>query len=149
MSKLAALGLELVPAAPDEVAFILDAWCSSYRSSPWAGTISNDRYQEVQRWTINSLIARGAELRVAIPADPSLPRRIVGFVCYEAPSLLHYVYTKQSYRHKGVARGMISSAEEASSSHLSRLTHRTRASKSLLDAGFRWDPVPARTKDAR
>lgn len=149
MSSLADLGLKACGPTDDEIPFVLDAWCKSYRESPWAGTVANDKYHEVQRWTINSLIARGAGILLAVPLDPAMPRRVVGFVSYEKPNLMHYVYVKKAYRRKGVAAGLIAAVESLTGQSLSRLTHRTHGSKSLLDAGFRWDPTPARTKDNR
>ncbi len=140
------LGLVLADPTPDEARFILDAWTRSYRDSPWAGTVTNDRYAETQRWTITNLLARGAKVLVAIPAIG--PRRIAGLVCYESPGLLHYLYVKQAFRGLGVARMLSEVAKSLSGLQgPGRFTHRTRASQWLLNEGWRWDPTPARTKE--
>lgn len=140
------LGLMLVQPEPDEVRFILDAWARSYRDSPWSGTITNDKYAEISRWTITALVARGAQVLVAIPEVG--PRRVVGFVCYEKPDVLHYVYVKQSFRGRGVARLLVDAAKFGLGTKTpGRFTHRTRASGWLLEDGWRFDPVSARTKD--
>lgn len=140
------LGVQLVEPAPDEVRFILDAWARSYRDSPWSGTITNDKYAEISRWTITSLVARGAKVLVAIPELG--PRRVVGFVCYEKPDVLHYVYVKKNFRGNGVARLLVDAAKYAMGTETpGRFTHRTRASQWLLDDGWRFDPVSARTKE--
>lgn len=140
------LGLVLSEPTADEIKFVLDAWTRSYRDSPWAGTVTNDRYAETQRWTITNLLVRGAKVLVATPAVG--PRRIAGLVCYESPGLLHYLYVKQAFRGLGVARMLSDVAKGLSGLQgPGRFTHRTRASQWLLNDGWKWDPTPARVKD--
>jgi GNAT superfamily N-acetyltransferase len=130
------------------MAFITDAWCSSYRTSDWAGTITNDKYQEIQRWTITSLLARGAIIRVAVNSVGE--RRVLGFICYEAPGLVHYVYVKQRARGLGLAKSLLAHAESALGLGTpGRFTHRTRASSWLLRKGWTHWPAGARQKDLK
>ena len=131
-------GFKLVPAEADEIPFIVDAWARSFRDSPWAGCISNEHYQEAQRATINDLLARGARATVAVPTEG--PRRVCGFVAFEAPDIIHYVYTKRWARKRGLANSMISFAAPNGG----RFSFRTPSSEFLLRRGFKWNPIPAR-----
>jgi hypothetical protein len=85
-------------AKPSDVPFILDSWMKSWRTSPWAGTIRNDMYYEVQRSTIEGLIARGADFLLVTPA--SREDHILGWICYEHMDdmdVVHYIYVKDPY----------------------------------------------------
>jgi GNAT superfamily N-acetyltransferase len=138
-------GYDILPMEPDEEILVKDSWVKSYRDSDWAGTVSNDRFAEVQRWTITDLLARGAIIRVAVNTQG--PRRVLGWVCYEAPGLIHYVYCKHKARGLGLARALLAHAEAALGlTTPGRFTHRTRASTWLLRKGWAHWPAGARIK---
>ncbi len=131
------------PVEPRDMPFVLDGWIRSWRTSPWAGCTPNNRIWDVTRSCIADLVTRGASIDVAAVGD-----RLVGFVCYEAPDLLHYVFVKRTgFRGLGIGRRLV---QEAASSlalgHAGRFTHRTRSSTWLMNDGWVWDPVPARTE---
>lgn len=124
------LGLVFRPVAPDELSFVLDSWLKSYRGSPWAGVLRNNRYFEETRGTIEDLLARGAKLNACVVEET---QRIVGFICNESKDLqacIHYVYVKDPYRRLGVAKELVRQATEGS--RFVFYTFRTRASKFIL-----------------
>lgn len=132
--------------ADDEIDFIHDAWTRSFRDSDWAGCVTNDKYHEVQRWTILSLLARGARLLVIV--NELGPRRVLGFICYEAPNLVHYVYVKKPARGLGLSSALLARVcRDLGLDTPGRFTHRTRASAGLLRKGWRHWPAGARIKD--
>lgn len=132
------IGVKFVPVEADEIPFVVDAWVRSFRDSPWAGCISNDRYQEVMRERVNDLLARGVRVVVAVPEEGK--RRVFGFIATEAPDIIHYVYVKKSVRKLGLASRLV--AECAATS--GRFTFRTPASDFLFRRNYTWTPVPAR-----
>lgn len=134
-------GYNFLPMQPDETKFVVDSWVRSFRDSPWAGCIANDRYQEVMRETVNSLLARGVRVIVAIPSEG--PRRVCSYIATEAPDLVHYIYTKNGSRKLGLAAELLAKYGPPTG----RLTFRTPASEFLLRRGFTWTPVPARLTD--
>lgn len=129
----------------DEMDFIVDAWTRSFRDSDWAGCVTNDKYQEVQRWTITSLLARGARLRVVVNALGK--RRVLAWICYEEPNLVHYVYVKKAARGMGLCTALLAHVQdELELDTPGKFTHRTRASSGLLKQGWRHWPAGARIK---
>ena len=128
------LGLSFRPVNPDELSFVLDSWLKSYRGSPWAGVLRNNRYFEETRGTIEDLLARGAKLwACVVPIPETEKERIVGFICYEAKSgqvCIHYVYVKDPYRRLGIAKALVSQATAEARQVF--YTFRTRSSKFVL-----------------
>ena len=102
----------LRPIAEADVSFIMSSWKRSWRVSPWAGVIRNDQYYDVMRSTIEGLIARGAEFRVA--CLETHPDRILGWCCYEqlpdGLCCIHYVYVKDPYLRMGIGEKLVDSA---------------------------------------
>lgn len=137
--------IEYGPPTAGELDFVVDAWLESFRKSPWAGCVRNDMYQATQRATIAGLLARGAQILVALA--PRLEgvhegRRVMGYAVAEsALECLHWVYVKKDYRGHGLGRELVRRVAEYWTHP--RYSHRTRAS-SFLPRAFRWDPVPAR-----
>lgn len=138
--------LEMVRIRPhesNEMAFILDGWIRSWRTSPWAGCIPNNLIWEVTRSCIASLMLRGARIDVAEVSRTDGTPRLVGFVCYEG-DVLHYVFVKRTgFRGLGIGRLLVEHAFDRPGT----FTHRTPMSGWLLNDGWVWDPVVARTKD--
>lgn len=130
----------------EDLPFILDGWIRSWRTSPWAGTVPNNMIWEVTRATIAGLLTRGARIRVAEVARESGGTRLVGFVCFEGPDIVHYIFVKKTgFRGLGIGKLLLNDAV----GHFyfegpGRFTHRTLASRWLADLGWTWDPVAAR-----
>ena len=87
------------PARKEDINFIFDSWLKSWRKSRYAGVIPNHLYYATYRATIESLVARGAELNVACHAQNE--DHILGWSCTEVTSdgfsVLHYCYTKDPF----------------------------------------------------
>lgn len=98
-------------AEPDDMRFILSSWKRSWRVSPWAGTVRNDEFYATCSSTIEGLVARGAQFRVAYLA--SHPDRILGWVCHETLQdgtlCVHYLYTKDAFIRYGVGTKLVES----------------------------------------
>lgn len=127
------------------MAFVLDGWIRSWRTSPWAGCVTNDRIFEVTRGAVIDLLERGMKIVVGEVAD-----RLVGFVAYERPDILHYVFVKRrGFRGLGIGRMLVTEAAiDMGLTEPGRFTHRTTQAGWLLSDGWTWDPVPVRTKTA-
>jgi hypothetical protein len=72
------------PFDAQDVKTVLDDWIGTYRKSPWAGTIPNNRFREVQSEAIGQLFSRGSTGLAAV--DPSNPSHIIGWVVTETNS---------------------------------------------------------------
>lgn len=96
-------------------AFVVRSWLASFRSSDWAGPIPNNEYERVYTDAINQLLARGAEVLVAV--NPDHPDHILGWLCHERTRddqpVVHYVYVKSRWRRAkqrfGTAQGVAES----------------------------------------
>lgn len=101
--------LTVRPAVSKDYNFILASWAHSFRSSPWAGTISNHKYHAVMKDTIDRLFERGMVLLVA--CNKSDPDQLLGFVAFEKSKdnvyVVHYLFTKPDFREAGVARMLL------------------------------------------
>lgn len=56
--------------------------------------------------TVTALLSRGAEALVATGA-PEEPGYILGWILWEAPNFLHYVYTRELFRGQGIAHMLL------------------------------------------
>lgn len=95
-------------ARSDDIRFVFDSWLRSWRKSPWAGVIPNNMYFPLTRSTIEQLIARGAELKVA--CLESNPDHILGWICHELngpKAVVHYLYVKDPYLPLGIGEALI------------------------------------------
>lgn len=93
----------------DDISFIFDSWLRSWRKSPWAGVIPNNLYFPLTRSTIEQLVARGAEFKVACLASD--PERILGWICHEQTgpdAVVHYCYVKDPYLNLGIGDALVS-----------------------------------------
>lgn len=117
--------IKVRPVAVDDMKFILSSWKQSWRTSPWAGTVRNDEYFKAISSTIEGLVARGADFKVAY--FERVPTRILGWVCYEVLQdglcCIHYVYIKDPYLNMGVGKKLI---DECPGEKPGLYTHRYR-----------------------
>lgn len=116
--------------APEDVPAISKWWIGSFRRSKWAGTLPNNKASEYIGETISQLLSRGAKCTLAV--NPSNPAQILGFLVTERTSkdepVVHYVFTKDIYRRRGVSKALL--AEEGiKSDGTTFYTHRTAYSK--------------------
>lgn len=98
------MSTKIRPARKEDINFIFDSWLKSWRKSRYAGVIPNHLYYATYRATIESLVARGAELKVA--CHPSNEDHILGWSCTEVTSdgfsVVHYLYVKDCFFNLGV-----------------------------------------------
>lgn len=132
----------------EEMPFILDSWIASFRKSPWAGVVTNDRWHEVMSQTLTALLP-STKIIVATPGDDAI-RRIIGYIAIAEPSddlkcpVIHYGYVKQKFRGLGVAQQLLEAASPFLGTTPGVYTFRTKASSWLEARGWKHDPAPAR-----
>ena len=133
------------PTLADE-RYIKQTWISSYRNSPWAGTIPNNLFDSVCAETYGQLILRGMKLRVC--SNPANPEQLLGWIAFEtSPNgdvVVHHAFTKPLFRQLGINSHLLAAAgvtEGASFFY----THKTQSSKYLKGGKYR--PEIARRKE--
>lgn len=87
--------------------FVFEAWIQQMMRSPdLFGCPRNDVRSGMGR-RIERILAR-AEVRVLCNA--SATDQLFGFIAFEDPDVVHWIYVKGPYRRAGLARGMVLSA---------------------------------------
>lgn len=134
----------------DELKLILDSWSNSFRKSPFAGCVPNNEWARISRATATQLMCRPrARTIVALsPSNDGNRGRAMGYIVGE-PGILHWVYTKKSYRRLGIGKALLNELTkdwDVVSKNHPRYTHRTERSVHFLPPGWKWDPVAARIK---
>lgn len=87
---------------PEDRGAVIDSWLKSYRCAHSAGLISMDRWADVMRVEIERLLDRSEVL-----IEFGDTGRQYGWICYEGDDLVHYMYTWDLYRKKGVAHRLL------------------------------------------
>lgn len=100
------------PASASDRPFIIDSWVSSYRTSHSAGMISMDSFHRVMWPEVERVLDLPGTLTVVAyeTTAPDSVADLYGFVCadfLDSIPLVHYVYTKGSYRRAGIAAGLM------------------------------------------
>lgn len=133
------------PAQAEDVKFIMSSWKQSWRVSPWAGTVRNDEFFKTCRSTIEGLVLRGAEFKIA--HSEKYPARILGWVCYEVmpqgECCLHYLYVKDPYISLNIGAALVN---ECPGTKPGFYTHRYRQVTDSIGEGWRHAPEIARRK---
>lgn len=116
--------------------FVLNAWMVSYRNT--RRDMCNQEYFAGQQNLIAELAKRR---RMVIACDGDAPEWVAGFACglpLEGNKLLiDYVYVKQAYRMRGIARGLVKALGWNQNTEVIA-THRTR----VLEPNMRrWNTV--------
>lgn len=129
------------PATGDHLWFVVNSWIRSYRNGcEWAAKIPGVVYfsDYGHRGLIVKTLARtNVETLIVGPEDDA--SFIHGWICYEpGPTpLLHYLYVKDYYRGKGLARMLTRAAGLERGDVV--CSHETRASESWKRAGRQID----------
>ncbi len=102
-------------ATDEDMPYVFGSWIDSWRNQQSAGLIPMDVYLEVQTNLIQRLLARpGCDVLVAYhPGETDHVADLYGWLCAEQTSrgpVVHYVYTRESQRKEGIARGMLLAA---------------------------------------
>jgi hypothetical protein len=134
-------------AREEDVPFILSTWLSSYRDSPWAGVIPNNKYQDVYGEAVSQLISRGSTLTVV--HSPMDENHLLGWACTEktrkSEPVVHFVFVKPDLRRNGIATAALAKAGVDHRQHFA-YTFRTRDA-AYFDGGM-YAPMIARRKSA-
>jgi hypothetical protein len=120
------------PMAPGDVNFVLDSWLRSYRESPYAGCIPNNRFFDIMHEAVEGLLARGAKVEVACAKHD--PDKILGWLCGEIINeelCLHFCYVKDPYRRMGLMTELLDRLDETHKEGKRMYTFKTAASKWL------------------
>jgi len=133
------------PTLADE-RYIRQTWVSSYRNSPWAGTIPNNLFDSVCAETYQQLILRG--MRLLVCSNPANPEQLLGWIAFEAAPngdvCVHHAFTKPLFRQLGINSHLLAAAGVTSGAPFF-YSHRTQSSRFLRGGKYR--PEIARRRD--
>lgn len=108
--------------------FILNSWLKSFRNAPSVNGMENPAYFHEQSKVITELLDNCAVLMAVDPKDND---SIFGYLVYQwadGQFVIHYVYTKHTFRNKGVAQYLIHKAGFALGETAAWYTHATKTS---------------------
>lgn len=101
------------PAGPDDIMDVVKWWVGSFRKSPWAGTLPNNKFQEYMGESIRQLLSRGSRCTLAV--NPDRPDQVLGFIVAEKTGkdepVVHYLFVKDIYRRRGVSKSLLAVAD--------------------------------------
>lgn len=102
-------GVELLyrPREPDDNSYIFKTWVHTYRLSPMVQGVPSEVYFPQQRKVIGALLDRATTTMACNHADP---KHIYGYVCFDAPDVLHFLAVKRLYWRFGLGRGLMEEA---------------------------------------
>lgn len=129
--EVEALPIRIRKATEADVPFIFSSWLKSYRQSPTVRNIANTSYYTEHHKVIENLL-QSCEVYVACKDTDTA--EIYGFICAEVVSgifVLHYVYTKHTYRGLGIANQLLSAYERADGAAM--YTHFTMPATKLAE----------------
>lgn len=94
-----------------DIAFIVDSWLKSYRGSTFARYVRGDEYYTGHRHAIERAMRRAATT-ILVAHAPDDTETILGWICYEHPGVLHYLFVRPLVRKLGVSRQLIEALPE-------------------------------------
>lgn len=108
------------PMEADDAAIVFDSWAGCMADElKIEDAEERRRFKRGQKPIFADLLARGKTF-VAVPRKD--PTRVMGWICFEAPDILHFVYVRKDYRCGKVARRLV---EHAGLAKVSRASHST------------------------
>lgn len=94
------------PATADDMRFVKASWYESYRRGGYVPQdMGSDLYHAGHAKVIDDIIARPS-VKVAVAVYTEIPDEICSWVSWERDTL-HYLYTKQAYRHLHIAQDLV------------------------------------------
>ena len=81
--------------------FVLNSWLKSYKDSAPLENIPQGIYYTEYKKTVQKRLEEGRTVMCVNPEDLD---QIFGYVCFESPQVLHYIYIKYPYRKLGFAK---------------------------------------------
>lgn len=119
-----------------DIDFLTNSWLESFRDGYFNATVPNRIYFTQQHKVLERLLPRATVLLLCDSMDPT---HIVSWLCYEVQDnvmVVHYVYTKNILREKGLARRLFEFAMGNVSSDIAKnvviTTHQTHKSKHFI-----------------
>lgn len=138
--------LKFRPLAAEDANFVRETWLGTYRNSPYAGVIANNRFDEVTEDVIKQLFARGAKGLAAY--DPAHPESVLGYVvtetCRTGEPVVHYLFVRSTLRQKGLGSKLL---EKAGIDKDEKFFYTFRTTHSRHFKQGRYVPSIARRKD--
>lgn len=105
--------LPVRPARESDMAFVAMSWRASFEPRH---AFDREEFREEMDRVIRRLCSRG---HVRIAHAPDDDDHLIGFAAYSADGReLHYIYVKQDFRGKGIARALLKDASIATYSFL-------------------------------
>lgn len=107
------------PMDSDDRQFVISGWSSSFRKSPYAGMISNERYSDVMHREIAAILDRPTT-RTLVACEPEeldhLGRQFLyGFIAVRSTGApyVYYCYVRLGvgFRRRGIARKLLHAAD--------------------------------------
>lgn len=97
-------------AGPGDRNFVLKTWLLTLRNaSHESWHVVNEDFFAGEQVILKRVLARPS-CRTLIAHPPDDPELIAGFLVFEPPVLVHFVYTKAALRRAGVARALLEAA---------------------------------------
>lgn len=121
MSDRPAITVRLATA--DDMRLVKASWYESFRRGGFAPDVGSDIYHAGHARVIDDLVTRS---KVFVAAVTELPDEICAWAAFE-PRVLHYLYTKQAFRHLKIAQGLVQMTREK----FEFCSHMTRGGKKL------------------
>lgn len=91
----------------EDLNFVTSSWLKSFRGSAMFKGIPNESYYRDHQNLIKDILVRADTL---IAANPEDEEQILGWICTEHETVMHYIYVKEPFRHLGIAAGLIQTA---------------------------------------
>lgn len=101
---------DIRPAAPAELAAVMESWAGTWKRSRSAGCIPNHLFNEVTFTAITQLLQRG--MRVLVLTAKSHPEVVLAWIAYEHDTrdqqpIVHYLFTKDGFRQRGLSKALM------------------------------------------
>lgn len=87
-------------------AYVLGTWLNSYANNADVRSIPKPIYYIQQRLRIMRILNH-IETYILVCCDKETPEVIYGYAVCQAPNIIHYIYTKGSYKNTSVARSLL------------------------------------------
>lgn len=104
--------IHLRQAIEPDASFIFSSWLKSFRHSRLAGNVASSIYFTEHHKIIESLLT---QCKTLVACNPEDKNQIFGYLCYEEIDgilVIHYVYTKHTFRKMGIAECLINEVRE-------------------------------------
>lgn len=116
-------------AEPSELNFIYATWLNNYRYDSFLGMACKNSVFFSEYPSVIDHILSKPFTKILIACFPDTASVILSYLVYE-PNTLHYLFTKEIYRHQGIARSLIERAFQGRTAV--SLSHRTLMSEPVL-----------------